>query len=676
MRRSWPKKIADGRTPTLVPEFDCVSDFAYLFTPIQIGHLTVKNRICCSAHADALAENGMPAERERRYYEEKAKGGVGFMMCFGSASVHPSSTARDWNGVEVFDDRVIPFLAEFSRTMHQYQVPVVCQITHRGRRGRSIDLWNRLYGPSDTREPNHRENPHPLEPDQIDEFIQAFAAAAGRLHAGGFDGCEVMASHGHLIDQFWSKNVNQRTDEFGGDLENRMRFGVRVLEAVRERVGREFIVGIRVTGDDFVENGLGNTDMQEICGRLAELKLIDYFNVIGGSAETFVGEAAAVPNMSFKLGVYASLSASIRQVVDVPVIMTGRVVDPIQADKLIAEGQADLCIMNRALIADPHFPNKAQSGNLDDIRQCMGYNEGCIDRIYTGRGVTCVQNPLIGREREWASLTPASKPCKIVVVGGGPAGLEAARVAATRAHRVVLLEKSDQLGGQTLIARRAPGRQDFDGATRWSSLQCKKLGVEVRLRTEATLDALLAERPDKVVIATGARARKPQLEGLEQHQVVSGWDVLLGQAANLGRVVLVIDEEYAHQGPTIAEFLVDAGKEVDLITSQETIGNHLGATTRPPLLRRLFRKQVQIFNHLEAVSLHNGCLRARNIWSGELHEVGPYESFVYAYGGASVDELSVPLKARGLIVETIGDAFAPRSLQHAILEGHKLGREI
>ena len=226
--------------------------------PITVGHRTVKNRICCSAHADALAENGMPGDVARRYYEEKARGGVGFMMCFGSASVHPTSTARDWNGVELFDDRVIPYLHEFSSTMHQYDVPVVCQITHRGRRGRSIDLWNRLYGPSDTREPNHRENPHPLDHETMDEFVQAFAAAAGRLKQGGFDGCEVMASHCHLIDQFWTPNANQRTDDYGGDLANRLRFGIRVLEAVRERVGRDFIVGIRVTGDDFLESGLDN----------------------------------------------------------------------------------------------------------------------------------------------------------------------------------------------------------------------------------------------------------------------------------------------------------------------------------------------------------------------------------------------------------------------------------
>ncbi len=652
-------------------------EFQHLFTPIRIGNRTVKNRICCSAHADALADDGMPGDVERRYYEEKARGGIGFMMCFGSASVHPTSTARDWNGVELFEDRVIPYLEKFSSTMHQYEVPVCCQITHRGRRGRSIDLWNRMYGPSDVRESNHRENPHPLEPEMIDELVEAFAAAAGRLKRGGFDGCEFNASHCHLIDQFWTLNVNKRDDDYGaGSIAARMNFGVRVFEAVRQRVGSDFILGVRLTGDDFTQRGLDNTQMQEICGRLNDLKILDYFNVIGGTAETFVGEAAAVPNMSFKLGLYTYLAASIRQVVDVPVITFGRIVDPVQADKVLAAGEADLVIMNRALIADPHLPNKARAGQIDDIRQCMGYNEGCIDRIYTGRGVTCVQNPVIGREAQWAQLTVSSKKKNVVVVGGGPAGLEAARVAAARGHRVVLFEQSGELGGQTLIAKRAPARQDFDGATRWSGLQCRKLAVDIRLNCAADVDAIVAEGPDTVVVATGATARKPQLEGEADHTVVSAWDVLLGDAPELGKTVLLIDEEYGHQGPTTAEFLLDRGHDVDLITSQEMIANFLGATTRPPLLTRLFKKGIQIFNHLEAQALRDGLLVARNIWTNDPMQVGPYDAFVYAYGGVRRDTLSETLKARSLNVQVVGDAFSPRSLQHAILEGHQCARDI
>ncbi|MEE3328576.1 MAG: FAD-dependent oxidoreductase [Myxococcota bacterium] len=652
-----------------------MTDFKYLFTPMSVGHLEVKNRICCSGHADALAVDGLPQEVERRYYEEKARGGVGFMMCFGSASVHPTSTARDWNGVELFDDRVIPHLRLFSEAMHRYDVPVVSQITHRGRRGRSVDLWNRLYAPSDVREPNHRENPHPVSEGMLDEFVEAFASAAGRLKEGGFDGCEVMASHCHLIDQFWTRNVNRRGDLYGGGIENRLRFGRRVIDAIRNRVGRDFIVGIRVTGDDFTERGLDNETMLEICSHLDADGQLDYFNVIGGSAETYVGESAAVPNMAYELGCYTHLSASIRQVVDVPVIATGRIVDPVQADKIIAEGQADLCIMNRALIADPHMPNKARSSQVEEIRQCMGYNEGCIDRIYTGRGVTCVQNPVIGREKDWAELGRARDLRRVVVVGGGPAGLESARVAAERGHTVVVFEKDEELGGQTRIARRAPKRGDFDGAIRWSSAQCQKLGVQFRMGCEATVESVLAEAPDVVIVATGADSRIPEIENLSEADSCSAWDVLSG-SYELGDVVLVIDEEYGHQGPSVAEYLLQDGKEVDILTSQETLANFLGATVRPPILTRLFRQGVQIFTHMEAQRIEERNLIARNIWSGELFEIGPYDGFVHAYGGIRRDVLSEEIQAAGVECRVVGDAFSPRSLQHAILEGHAEAREI
>lgn len=648
--------------------------FPTLFSPIDIGPRTMKNRICCSAHADSLAEDGMPTERTLRYYELKARGGVGFMMCFGSASVHRTSPARDWNGVELFEDRVIPHLLKFSAAMHRYGVPCVAQITHRGRRGRSVDTWERMYGPSAVREPNHRETPHPLDPETMKEFIAAFAAAAGRLQQGGFDGCEVMASHCHLIDQFWTPNANRRDDAYGGDLANRLRFGAEVLSAVRDRVGRDFIVGIRMTGDDFVDGGLDNGVCQEIAGRLSELGLLDYFNIIGASPEVYAGEAAAVPDMSFPLGVYAPLAAAIRSVVNVPVIATGRINDPAVAERVLREGQADLCIMNRSLIADPDFPNKAKEGRLDDIRQCMGYNQGCIDRIYTGRGVTCVQNAVIGREAAWADLPRSAAPKKIVIIGGGPAGLECARVARLRGHHVTLFEKNQELGGQTLLARKAPARQDFDGACRYAALQCRKHGVDIRLGVAAEAAAIVALAPAVVVLASGARAFKPNLPGIDDY-AYSAWEVLAGTDVP-GRRLLVIDEEYGFQAPSVAEYLADQGKEVEIVTSERSLGSLLGATTGPPVFRRIFSKGIRPHCNLKVVQLDGTQAVAKNVWSEREEALGPYDAFIYAYGGAAANELETDLRNKVHRLELIGDCFAPRSLQHAILEGHKLAREL
>ena len=648
--------------------------FPLLFSAITIGPRRVKNRICCSAHAECLADDGMPTERMRRYYELKARGGVGLIMCFGSASVHATSPGRDWNGVELFEDRVIPYLQVFSDTMHDYDAPCVAQITHRGRRGRSAATWERLYSASAIREPSHRETPHPVDDQNIDELVSAFADAAERLQKGGFDGCEVMASHGHLIDQFWSPNSNVRDDNYGGSLENRLRFGVDVLEAVRERVGRSFIIGIRMTGDDFIDNGLENALCQDIAGRLDELKIIDYFNIIGSTAETYSGEAKAIPNMSFPQAVYCPLAASIRQVVKAPVIAVGRINHPEVAERVLREGQADLCVMNRSLIADPDLPNKAREGRLDDIRQCRGYNQGCIDRIYNGLGVTCVQNAVIGREKEWFDLPKSDTPKKIVVVGGGPAGLECARIARLRAHEVILFEKNDEPGGQTLIARKAPTRQEFDGAAQYAAQQCRKLGVDMRLGTEATAELVLAESPDVVVIATGAKPFNPSIPGVSE----SGydvWQVLNGEKLP-GTRILVIDEEYGHQAPSAAEYLLERGKHVDIVTTEATVGSFLGATTLPPVLERLYSKGVRIHNHLRVLEFHSSTVVVENIWSKQQVEMGPYDACVYAFGGEAVCGLEGQLKCKIDRVELIGDCFAPRTLQHAILEGHKLARNI
>jgi NADPH-dependent 2,4-dienoyl-CoA reductase/sulfur reductase-like enzyme len=524
------------------------------------------------------------------------------------------------------------------------------------------------------REPNHRETPHQLDRKTIAEIVRAFADAAFRLKQGGFDGCEVMASACHLIDQFWTPRVNRRRDDYGGDLASRMRFGVEVLQAIRERVGPDFIIGIRMTGDEMLEGGLDREAAREIARRLDGLGILDYFNVVGASCETYTTESLTVPDMSFPPGLFTGLAASIKSAVGVPVIATGRINDPAIAERVLKDGQADLCVMTRALIADPDLPLKAREDRLDDIRICYGYNSGCIDRIYTGRGVTCVQNAVVGREREWSELPKATLPLKVVVVGGGPAGLECARVARLRGHSVLLFEKNRELGGQTLLAKRAPARHDFDGACRYMSRQCEKIGVDIRLGAEADAETVVRESPDVVVLATGARALRPDIPGFESHGV-SAWDVLAGREVP-GSRVLVVDEEYGYQATSVAEYLLDQGKQVAMITSERTIGSFLGATSAPPVFERLFTKGITLHCHLSVTRLERDRAVARNVWSGREETLSPFDAFVYAYGGEAVSGLEVSLAGRVDRVELIGDCFAPRTLQHAILEGHKLARSL
>ena len=342
------------------------------------------------------------------------------------------------------------------------------------------------YGPSDTVSEIAYEVPHILSPDEIRRFVDDYAAACRTLKECGFDGADLAFYDDQLPDQFWDPSVNKRTDAYGGTLENRMRFSMEVLEAIRGAVGRDFIVGARVSGDDYLPDGLEPDELLEIITRLDRTGMLDYFTVTGGTIQTMRSRGYNIPPAYFPQGTFVEMARRVKAAVDAPVIVTGRIITPAQAEDVLQSGAADMVGMTRALIADPELPRKAREGRFDDIRVCMGSNEGCIDRLYFGLPIGCVQNPVVGREREWGTLVPATAPKRVVVVGGGPAGMEAARVAAERGHTVTLFEQADVLGGAIRIAARAPGWEAYTGVIEWLERQLAKLPVTVRLGCEAT----------------------------------------------------------------------------------------------------------------------------------------------------------------------------------------------
>ena len=648
-----------------------------LFSPIRVGSVTLKNRIYSSGHAEAMAENGRPGDRLTRYHEAKARGGCALTIFGGSSSVHPSSPAAAWKQIANHDDAIIPAYRALADAVHAHGCLVFTQLTHMGRRaqadGEEADV---LLAPSQIPERVHRDVPHELEAEQIAELVRAFGEAARRCRDAGLDGIELSMAHNHLIDQFWSPLFNQRQDGYGGSLDNRMRFGMEVLQETRRRAGRDFVVGARISGDEFTKGGLTAADMAEIARGLAASGLVDFLSIIGGGAHTYELQAAAVPNMSYATGVFVPLAAAIKQAAPgMPIFHASRIVDPAHADRVVTEGRIDVVGMTRALIADPDLPRKARDGRLDDIRTCVGANEGCIDRIYQGKPVTCVQNPATGRERELGEVQRAATPRKVVVVGGGVAGLEAARMAAVRGHRVVLFEKTAELGGQVLLAARAPARAEYAGIVRFLAAQALKLGVELRLSREATASAVLAEHPDAVVVATGSHPFLPPVPGGDGKHVVTDRDVLAGEA-KVGANVIVVDDVHTQQALSTAELLLTQGKRVEVISPLFYVGQDIGVTSIAPLYKRLFTGGVVLTPGTELRAVEGSAVIVANVYSGLERRIEGVDTVVLSAGSRSTDSLYRALKGQVRDLYAVGDCVAPRGVHQAILDATRVARAI
>ena len=570
--------------------------YPHLLSPFTLNKLVLRNRVVSTAHAEVYAEpGGLPGDRYIRYYEEKAKGGLGLAVCGGSSPVSIDSPQGWWKSVNLSTDKIIDPLARLAEAMHRHGAKIMIQATHMGRRSSYHgEHWPHLMTPSGVREPVHRGNAKAIEIEEIRRIIGDFAAAAKRVQASGFDGIEISAAHQHLIDQFWSPRTNFRSDEWGGSLENRMRFGREVLTAVRDAVGKDFCVGLRMCGDEFHEDGLDHETLKEIAQAMSESGLIDYISVIGSGADTHNTLANCMPPMALPPEPFVHLAAGIKSVISIPLMHAQSIRDATQAERLLAAGMVDLVGMTRAHLADPHMVRKIREGREDQIKQCVGANY-CIDRQYNGHDVLCIQNAATSREATMPHIIEksAGKKRKIVVVGAGPAGLEAARVSAERGHDVVLFEKSDAVGGQILLAAKAPQREQMAGIVRWFDLEIKRLGIDRRLGTEASSADILAEKPDIVLLATGGTSFVGQVPGwgAAEGLSVSSWDILSGKVAP-AKAVLVYDAVSAHAGAGVADFLASRGSIVEIVTPDVKVADDVGGTTFPIFYRRLYALDV------------------------------------------------------------------------------------
>lgn len=544
-----------------------------LLQPFQLKHLTLKNRVMSTAHEPAYSVDGMPKERYRLYHAEKAKGGIALTMTAGSAVVSADSPPAFGN-LHAYDDAIVPWLRELTDACHEHGSAVMMQITHLGRRTNwNHSDWLPVLAPSPVREPAHRAFPKEIEDWDIERIIGQYADAAERMKAGGLDGIELEA-YGHLMDQFWSPATNHRDDEWGGSLENRTRFAKRVLKAIRDRVGEEFIVGIRMVADEQWDIGLSREEGVAIAHQLIDSGNIDFLNLIRGHIESDAVLTNVIPVGGMASAPHLDFCGDVRAETKFPVFHAARISDVATARHAVAEGKLDMVGMTRAHLADPHIVKKVSEGRERDIRPCVGATY-CLDRIYEGHEALCIHNPATGREASIPHVIPvddkAKKSC--VVIGAGPAGLEAARVLSERGHAVDVFEAAPKAGGQVLLAARVKRRSELIGIVDWRVAQCDKNGVNFHFNRYMDGESVRALSPDVVIIATGGLPNTEIIPGA--NHAISTWDILSGDVSPAERVLL-FDDNAAHPGLAGAEAIALAGSELEIVTPERYFAADIG----------------------------------------------------------------------------------------------------
>jgi 2,4-dienoyl-CoA reductase-like NADH-dependent reductase (Old Yellow Enzyme family)/thioredoxin reductase len=670
-----------------------------LLTPYQLGHLTLRNRIMTTSHEPAYPEDGMPKDRYRAYHVARARAGVALTMTAGSASVSRTSPPA-FNNVLAWKDEVVGWMKALTDECHDHGCAVMIQLTHLGRRTRwDKGDWLPVLAPGPFREPAHRAFPKVIEDWEIDAIIADYADAAERMQAAGLDGIE-FECYGHLMDQFLSPLTNTLPAPWGGDLAKRARFAMAVLQACRDRVGPRFLMGVRYTADETAPGGLTESDGIALGHMFKASGLVDFVNIIRGQIHTDAALTHVIPLQGMPSAPHLDFAGRIRAEVGLPTFHAARIPDVATARHAIATGQLDMVGMTRAHMADPLIVKKIMEGREHDIRPCVGATY-CLDRIYQGGEALCIHNPATGRELSMPhEIAPAPAPRRVVIVGAGPAGLEAARVAAERGHRVTVFEAADQPGGQIRLTARNPRRREMMGIIDWRMAQCAARDVDFRFNTYAEAADILSETPDVVIIATGGLPNTAILTD-GNDLTVSTWDIIAGDAKP-GTNVLIYDDAGDNAGLTAAEVIASTGAQVEIMTPDRTFAPEVMGMNLSPYMRALQSHDVRftVTYRLQSVTRDGNRLRATIGTDYSAHtETRHFDQIVVNHGTLPLDDLYHALKphsgnrgavdytalatgqpqprpASGFQLFRIGDAVESRNTHAAIYDALRLMKDL